>query len=124
MVLKFYGTASYSVSKYPLCKKAINFLSKKICLLTMIIQNFKVQILSCMHIFLKKASRGNWVAKSVKSLPSAQVMMSGAWDRALQRAPCSEGSLPLPPLPYPTPPLVLTLSYVLAQTKSLKKKKV
>ena len=38
-----------------------------------------------------------WVAQWFKPLPSAQVMMSGSWDRAPHRALCSAGSL-LPPL--------------------------
>ena len=43
---------------------------------------------------------GTWVAQWVKPLPSAQVMISGSWDRALRRALCSAGSL-LPPLSLP-----------------------
>ena len=52
----------------------------------------------------ENSSRGAWVAQSVKCLPSAQVMIRGSWDRALQWAPCSADSLFLP-LPLPaTPP--------------------
>ena len=40
--------------------------------------------------------RGAWVAQWVKPLPSAHVMVSGSWDRALHQAFCSAGSL-LPP---------------------------
>ena len=31
------------------------------------------------------AGRGAWVAQSVKCLPSAQVIISGSWDRALHQ---------------------------------------
>ena len=37
-------------------------------------------------------SWGAWVAQSIKHLPSAQVMISGSWDRALHWAPCSAES--------------------------------
>ena len=43
---------------------------------------------------------GAWVAQWVKPLPSAQVMISGSWDRGPHRALCSAGSL-LPPLSLP-----------------------
>ena len=61
---------------------------KKIKLVNIIKQSFKV------------SSRGTWVAQWVKPLPSAQVMISGSWDRAPHRALCSAGSL-LPPLSLP-----------------------
>ena len=53
--------------------------------------------------------RGAWVAQSVKHLPSAQLIITGSWDRAHHRAPCSVGSLLLP-LPLLLPLLVLALS--------------
>ena len=58
---------------------------------------------------IKSSERGTWVAQSVKPLPLAWVMISGSWDRAPLRAPCSAGSLllPLPPL---LPLLVLSCS--------------
>ena len=46
------------------------------------------------------ASRGTWVAQSLKRLPLAQVIIPGSWDRALHRVLCSAGSLLLP-LPLP-----------------------
>jgi len=48
---------------------------------------------------LKSNLWGAWVAQSVKHLPSAQVTISGSWDRVLRWALCSAGSLllPLPP---------------------------
>ena len=62
--------------------------------------------------------RGDWVAQSVKHLPSAQVMISGSWDRA----PCgggfphSAGSLLLPhPLLLP----LLVLSFSLSQINKI-----
>ena len=42
------------------------------------------------------STRDAWVAQSVKCLPSAQVMISGSWDRAPCWAPCSARSLLLP----------------------------
>ena len=61
--------------------------------------------------WLRPPSRGPWGAQSVKRLPSAQVMVSGFWDRALCQASCSLGSLLLPlPLPIPLPVLVHSLS--------------
>ena len=36
---------------------------------------------------------GAWVAQWVKPLPSAQVMISGSWDRVPHRALCLAGSL-------------------------------
>ena len=39
--------------------------------------------------------RGAWVAQSGKRLSAAQVMISGSWDPACIRLPCSVGSLPL-----------------------------
>ena len=54
---------------------------------------------------------GAWVAQLVKRLPSAQVMVPGSWDRAPHRAPCSAGSLLLPPpLPATLPTCALSLS--------------
>ena len=51
-----------------------------------------------------------WVTQWVKWLPSAQVMISGSWDRAPHWAPCSAGSLLLHfPLPSPVFPLSLCL---------------
>ena len=48
-------------------------------------------------------SQGTWVSQSVKCLPLAQVMISGAWDGATQWTPSSVGSLLLPlPLPPAT----------------------
>lgn len=41
-------------------------------------------------------SSGNWVAQFIKHVPSAQVLISGSWDRTIYRAPCSTGSLYLP----------------------------
>jgi len=49
---------------------------------------------------------GAWVVQSVRHLPSAQVMISGSWDRAPCRAPCSARSLLLS-LPLLLPLLVL-----------------
>ena len=37
--------------------------------------------------------RGTWVAQWAKHLPSAQVMIPGAWDPAPHQAPYSGGSL-------------------------------
>jgi len=46
----------------------------------------------------------------VEHLPSAQVTISGSWDRAPHRAPCSAESLLLPlPLPLLVFPLSLSL---------------
>ena len=45
---------------------------------------------------------GAWVAQLLEPLPSAQIMISGSWVRALLRAPGSVGSLLLPlPLALP-----------------------
>ena len=44
-------------------------------------------------IVKNKVNRGAWVAQWVKPLPSAQVMVSGSWDRAPHQALCSAGSL-------------------------------
>ena len=56
-------------------------------------------------------SWGAWVAQWVGPLPSAQVMISGSWDRAPHRAPCSVGSLLLSrPLPASLPACALCLS--------------
>ena len=52
---------------------------------------------------------GHLVAQSVKCLPSAQVMISESWGRALRWAPCSAGSLLLP-LPLPLSLLMHVLS--------------
>ena len=59
---------------------------------------------------IKETLWGAWVAQSVERLPSAQVMISGSWDRVLHWAPCSvEGgdsaspsvsAPPPPPCPY------------------------
>ena len=75
---------------------------------------------------LRKISRGALVAQLVKCLLSAQVMISGSWDRALRRAPCSLGSLLLP-LSLPAAPPACTLIYSLSLSvkevnKILKKK--
>ena len=56
--------------------------------------------------YAKQNKAPTWVAQSVKSLPLAQVMISGSWDGAhiglhAQR----EGSLLLP-LPLPRPSLI------------------
>uniref|UniRef100_A0A452U7X2 Acyl-CoA-binding protein n=1 Tax=Ursus maritimus TaxID=29073 RepID=A0A452U7X2_URSMA len=56
---------------------------------------------------LKKKYAGAWVAQMVGHLPSAQVMISGSWNGALCRAPCSAESLLLP---LPTPARSLSLS--------------
>ena len=54
--------------------------------------------------------QGPWVVQSVKHLSSAQVMISGSWDRAPRQAPCSAQSLLLPlPLLLPPPRLMLSL---------------
>jgi len=47
------------------------------------------------------------VARSVKRLPLAQVLIPGAWDRVLHRGPGSVGSLLLP---LPATPLACALS--------------
>ena len=49
------------------------------------------------------------MAQSVKHLPSAQILVSGSWDRVLHQASCSAGSLLLP-LPLLFPLLVLSLN--------------
>ena len=54
----------------------------------------------------KLTSRGAWVAQAVTCLPSAQIVIPGAWDRIPHPAPCSAWCLLLP-LPFPpllTPP--------------------
>ena len=58
----------------------------------------------------------NWMAQSVKNLPSTQVMILGPWNGVSHPAPCPVGSLLLPwPLPlWPLPSarvLCLTLSH-------------
>ena len=66
-------------------------------------------------------SRSTSVAQSVKHLPWSHVMISGSWDRAPCRAPCSVGSLLLP-LPLTFSPIMLFLSFFLSGKliKSLK----
>ena len=54
-------------------------------------------------------SKRNWVAQSVKWLPSAWVMISGSWNHAPHWALCSMGSLLLP-LPLPATLLACALS--------------
>ena len=44
--------------------------------------------------------KGTWAAQLVKSVPSAQVMISESWDQAPHQAPWAVGSL-LFPLPLP-----------------------
>ena len=44
----------------------------------------------------RQPATGAWVAPPVKCLLSAQVMISGSWDRAPRWAPYSVGSLLLP----------------------------
>ena len=59
-------------------------------------------------------------ARWVKHLPWAQLMISGSWDGAQHRAPCSAGSLLLPlPLPRPSLPLGLCLPHALSQIKRI-----
>ena len=53
---------------------------------------------------------GTWVAQWVKSLPSAQVMISGSWDRAPNQDLCSVGSL-LPALSPCLPLCLLVISF-------------
>ena len=66
---------------------------------------------------------GAWVAQWVKPLPSAQVMISGSWDRVRHRALCSAGSLLPPSLPACFWSLSLPLSLSLCQiNKSILKK--
>lgn len=55
----------------------------------------------------------DWVAPLVKHLPSAQVMISGSWDRGPRWAPCSVGSLLLPLLLL-LPLVVLSLFFALS----------
>ena len=58
-------------------------------------------------------SGGAWVAQSVKRLPSAQVVISGSWDRAAHGTSCSLGvcfSLSL--CPFPTCALSPSLSQI------------
>jgi len=56
---------------------------------------------------------GAWVARSVKHLPSAQVMISGSWDGARHQASCSAGSLLLSlPLPLPTAHSLFLKKYI------------
>ena len=50
----------------------------------------------CLREVSKVVYRGTWVAHWVEHLPSAWVVISGSWDGALCRAPCSVGSLLLP----------------------------
>ena len=66
--------------------------------------------------------RGAWVAQWVKPLPSAQVMISGSWDRVPHRAPCSAGSLlpPLLSLPASLPTCDLSLSNKKKSLKEIK----
>ena len=59
---------------------------------------------------------GTWLVQSVKHLPSAQVMIPGSWDGAPHWAPCSAGSLLLPPL-LPSPPSSCFVSVCLSLNK-------
>ena len=61
------------------------------------------------HYSIKSNQQGAWVAQSVKRPPSAQVMISGSWDRVLHWASCSAGSLLLP-LPLLLSLLILALN--------------
>ena len=57
------------------------------------------------NLFLKRLYLGvpGWLS-GLKPLPSAQVLISGCWDRAPHQALCSAGSLLLPlPLPASLP---------------------
>ena len=73
----------------------------------------------CWLIHSKGGGSGTWVAQSFKSLPSAQVMIQGSWNRVPHRAPDSAGSLFLP-LPLPTAPPACVLS--MSQIKSFLKR--
>ena len=59
------------------------------------------------------------MAQWVEPLPSAQVVVSGSWDRAPHRALCSEGTL-LPPVSLPASLPTCDLCQI---NKILKKKK-
>ena len=66
--------------------------------------------------------RGAWVAQSVKCLPSAQVMISGSWDRAPHQVPPLGACFFLPTPPACVPSLAGCL-YLCQINKILKKKK-
>ena len=69
---------------------------------------------------LKSHCGDTWVAQSVKRLPSAQVMILGSWGPVPHLAPCSVGSLLLPP-PLSLPLLMLSLPFSLSQINKFKK---
>ena len=82
-------------------------------------------ILLFIPFFLQKlCGRGTWLARLVKHVPLAQVMISGFWDGAPCQAPCLAGSMLLP-LPLQLPLLVLShaLTLSLKKNKKLKTKK-
>ena len=58
-------------------------------------------------------SWSTWVAQLVKHLALAQVMIPGSWDGAPSWAPCSVGTLLLPPLALPWPMLGLSLCQII-----------
>ena len=63
--------------------------------------------------FYIKMGRGDaWVTPSVKRLPSAQVMISGSWDRAPSQDLCSARSLLGDSLSLPLASLALSHSLV------------
>jgi len=62
----------------------------------------------------KKAGWGHLGGSVVKRLPSAQVMISGSWDRAPHQAPCPAES-PLLPLPLPAAPRLCSLPFSVKQ---------
>ena len=72
--------------------------------------------------WVEKIQPGAPGGPSVTRLPSAQVVISGSWDRVPHPAPCSAGRLPLPlPLPCSRAPhlsLCLSLKLIKSSTKA------
>ena len=76
-------------------------------------------------VHFKSDFGGAWVAQCVKSLPSAQVMISGSWDQAPHQTLLSRehASHLHPPLPASMPTCDLSLSNKLIKSLKRKKKK-